>query len=207
MNNISRIIKFVNGEIEPVLIINQVNETISMFYLNLIERIMTEKNIKLNYNAKPLKNLSRDLFVKSEINICFSNDKKNIEQHIKSNNKCIIFTDYKNFKTYSISKSSINGYQYLKDIEYYIKEILKINNSAIIDFCKENPHLTISEISKYLINSLSYVKENKIREKNNFILEIRKELFNLKKDQKGSLEIYSNLKREVKYKKFNFLTY
>ena len=207
MNNISRIIKFVNGEIEPILIINQVNETISMFYLNLIERIMTEKNIKLNYNAKPLKNLSRDLFVESEINICFSNDKKNIEQHIKSNNKCIIFTDYKNFKTYSISKSSINGYQYLKDIEYYIKEILKINNSAIIDFCKENPHLTISEISKYLINSLSYVKENKIREKNNFILEIRKELFNLKKDQKGSLEIYSNLKREVKYKKFNFLTY
>ena len=58
-----------------------------------------------------------------------------------------------------------------------------------------------------MVNNSGYAKENEIKKDNNFILDIRKELFNLKKNQKSAFEIYSNLKKEVKYKKFNFLAY
>ncbi len=207
MINVAQLIKFIEEERLSILIINQVNESVGLFYLNLIERIAIKNNIKLNYEDNSLKNNSNDLFIKNDLDIFFSNNKKNINRYIQSNQRCILFTDYKNFKIYSASSFSISGYEYQKDIAYYIKEVLKINNSEIIDFCKENPHLTFSEISKYLVNDLGYVKENKIREKNNFILEIRKKLFNLKKEKKNSLEIYYNLKKEVLYKKFNFLTY
>lgn len=207
MINVVQLIKFIKEERHSMLVINQVNESVGLFYLNLIERIAIKNNIKLNYEDNSLKNNSNDLFIKNDLDIFFSNNKKNIDRYIQSNQRCILFTDYKNFKIYSASSFSISGYEYQKDIAYYIKEVLKINNSEIVDFCKENPHLTFSEISKYLVNDLGYVKENKIREKNNFIIEIRKKLFNLKKEKKNSLEIYYNLKKEVQYKKFNFLTY
>lgn len=207
MINVVQLIKFIKEERHSMLVINQVNESVGLFYLNLIERIAIKNNIKLNYEDNSLKNNSNDLFIKNDLDIFFSNNKKNIDRYIQSNQRCILFTDYKNFKIYSASSFSISGYEYQKDIAYYIKEVLKINNSEIVDFCKENPHLTFSEISKYLVNDLGYVKENKIREKNNFIIEIRKKLFKLKKEKKNSLEIYYNLKKEVQYKKFNFLTY
>ena len=70
-----------------------------------------------------------------------------------------------------------------------------------------NPHLAFSEISKYLINSDGYVADRSISEKNNSILDIRKELFNLKRNGGNMKTIYENLKKEVRYKKFNFLIY
>ena len=61
-----------------------------------------------------------------------------------------------------------------------------------------NPHLVFSEISKYLINSDGYVADRSISEKNNSILDIRKELFNLKRNGSNMKTIYENLKKEVK---------
>ena len=60
---------------------------------------------------------------------------------------------------------------------------------------------------KYLINSDGYVADRSISEKNNSILDIRKELFNLKRNGGNMKTIYENLKKEVRYKKFNFLIY
>ena len=51
------------------------------------------------------------------------------------------------------------------------------------------------------------MKENTVKGNDNFILNLRKELFNLKRNQASPQEIFINLKQEVKYKKFNFLTY
>ena len=102
---------------------------------------------------------------------------------------------------------SISGYVYQKDMEYFIKKILNIDNFEILDFCVNNPHLSFSEISKYLVNSEGYIKETSINKENNFIFEIRKELNFLKRRDSGAKSIYENLKKEVKYKKFNFLTY
>ena len=64
-----------------------------------------------------------------------------------------------------------------------------------------------SEVSKYLTNSSGYIRENKIKETTNFILEIRKELFNIKRNHSNPKDIYLNLKKEVLYKKLNFLVY
>ena len=101
----------------------------------------------------------------------------------------------------------ISGYDYQKDMRYFIKNVLIIGNLEILDFCINNPQLSFSEISKYLINSDGYVKETNINKKNNFILDIRKE-FNVLKGKKGATKsIYEILKKEVKYKKFNFLVY
>ncbi len=207
MNNIQAIKKFIAAEKKDSLLINQVSEEIGLFYINFIENESDIKNIKLNYKYHYIEEEVIDLFGKHEVDLCFSNNRKDIDRHINSNNKCIIFTDYRNFKIFSSSILTINGYEYQKDIDYYIKEELKIVNSGLIEFSKENPFLTFSELSKYFVSSNSYVKENKIKEKYNFILEIRKELFSLKKNQKSSIDIYFNLKQEVKYKKFNFLIY
>ena len=207
MNNVLLIKKFIADEAKSCLLINQVSEEIGFFYINFVKNESDIKNIKLNYKSNYTEEEVIDLFKVHEIDLYFSNNKKDINTLINSNNKCIIFTDYKNFKIFSSSILTVNGYEYQKDINYYIKEELKIENSELVDFSKENPYLAFSEISKYLVNSNGYVKENKIKESHNFILEIRKELFNLKRNQKSSIDIYSNLKQEVKYKKFNFLIY
>ncbi len=208
MNNIKILKEFVDGKTDSKLIVNQVSEEISYFYINLIEREASSKKIILNYRNSLIENINNDLFGNNEIYILFSNNKKYIENYINSNTRCIIFTDYKNYKIYSSAyKNTVNGYDYQKDIKYFIKEILKIDNLDILDFCIATPHLAFSEISKYIINSKGYTKENKIKEGHNFVLDIRKELFSLKRNNESLQKIYFNLKKEVKYKKLNFLAY
>ena len=207
MSNIESIKGFIQEGTKSKLLVNQVNDEIGFFYVGVIENEANIKNIKLNYKDNFIKENAGNLFEVKEIDLYFSNSKKIIEQYLESDRKCIIFTDYKNFKLYSSSLLTINGYDYSKDIKYYLREILDIKNNEIINFCLNNPYLTFSEVSKYLINSSGYIKENDVITSNNFILEIRKELFNLKKNQKDPLKIYTNLKTEVKYKKFNFLAY
>ena len=207
MNNIECIISFIREKTKSKLLVNQVNDEIGFFYVGVVEKEANTNNIKLNFNDNPIKKDAINLFELEEIDICFSNSKKIIDQLVVSNRKCIIFTDYKNFKLYSNSVLSINGYNYSKDINYYLKDVLDIKNNEIINFCLNNPYLTHSEVSKYLVNNSGYIKENDIKVSDNFILDIRKELFNLKKNQRDIYKIYTNLKSEVKYKKFNFLVY
>ncbi len=206
MNNIERIINFIKNRNETKLLVNEVSEEIGFFYVNLVENEAHSQNIRLNYNSFGKEN-TNSLFDNDEISLIFLSSKKIIEEQMISNQKCIIFTDYRNFKKYASSTLSVNGYDYYKDINFYIKKVLQIDNSDLIDFCVNTPYLTFSEISKYMVNNSGYAKENEIKKDNNFILDIRKELFNLKKNQNSAFEIYSNLKKEVKYKKFNFLAY
>ena len=207
MNNIKIILDFIENNSKSKLLINGVNEEIGIFYLNLIEAESRLKKVKLYYKDSLIGDRIKDLFEINELDICLSNNKKIVESFITSSSRSIIFTDYKNYKHYSKKILSVNGYSYQKDIEYYLNKILEISNLDIIDFCKSNPHLAFSEISKYMVNSLNYIKENKIKENSNFILEIRKNIFDAKRSQSNPKEIYNYLKKEVKYKKFNFLTY
>ncbi len=207
MNNINNIFDFIKSNAHSKLLVNQVSEEIGSFYKNLLENAAFQRNVKLNYQDNFMEEKSQNLFGQVEIDMCFSNNKKSIEKLINTNNKCIIFSDYKNFKAFSNYALTINGYMYDKDIEYYIKDVLNIRNTDIIDFCVNTPHLAFSEISKYLVNSSNYTRDKKIRESSNFILNTRKELFNLKNNKKNTKEIYINLKKEVKYKKFSFLIY
>ena len=207
MNNIETILNFIEKKIQTPILFNQVTDEIGFFYINLIKSELAKKNIKLIFKYDLSETQTNVLFEEDNIKIYFSYNKNNIDRALNSKINYIIFTDYKNYKIYSKKLLCLNGYDYQKDIKFYVKEKLKIDNSEIIDFCINSPHLAFSEISKYLVNSLNYTKENKIKLSNNFILEIRKDLFNLKRNRKSSLEIFKKLKQEVLYKKFNFLTY
>ena len=206
MNNIEKILNFIEKKTLTPILVNQVTDEIGFFYVNLIKSELAKKNKKLIFEYDLFETLANDLFEEDNRKIYFSNSKKNIDRALNSKTNYIIFTDYKNYKIFSKAVLCINGYDYQKDIKFYVKEKLKIDNSEIVDFCINSPYLAFSEISKYLINSFDYKKENKIKFSDNFILAIRKDLFNYRRDGKSPLEIYKKLKQEVIYKKFNFLT-
>ena len=133
MNNIEHTINFIKSKDETKLLINQVNDSIGLFYLNLISKEAESKKIKLNYKDVLSKEINKNLFEEEEIYICFSNNKKIIENYINADNKCVIFTDYKNFRIFSDKVLTIIGYNYQIDIDYYLKEKHQIRDTEIIE--------------------------------------------------------------------------
>ncbi len=207
MNNINLIEDFLYNKNDGKLIINQVSEEIGVLYRSIIDYFCKKINLKIVKSVISETDLSQDLFNERKLYIHYSNNKKNIDSILEKKDQFIIFSDYKIYKTFKRKILSINGYEYQKDIEYYLRNELKINNFDIISFCINNPQLVLSETSKFLVNSEGYVVETRTNEKNNFILEIRKELYSLINNNGKIKPIYENLKKEVKYKKFNFLAY
>ena len=207
MNNISKIKNFIINENESKMIINQVSDNIGLFYNNLITNICEVEKIRVVKNSNLEIIESQSLFLDKEIKLLFSNNKNLVTKMLEKNDKIIVLSDYKTFKQFTNRTLSINGYEYQNDMKNYIRNEHKIDDLNLIEFCISNPHLAFSEISKYLINSNGYIKDTNISEKINFILNLRKELFDLKRNNRNIKSIYENLKKEIKYKKFNFLTY
>ena len=206
-NNIEKIIFFLKQEEIKTLVVNQVNEGIGSFYLLVIRYFSELNNTMLDFNQKmDIDNGSISLFGDEKLDIFASTSKTSLDRIMGNNNKKIIFTDYKAFKKYQKLMECINGYNYISDIKYYLEKILNIKESELINYCQSTPSLTYSETSKFLINKENYSKETGIFETTNFIVKIRKAIF----DSKSSGDIrksFLNLKEEVKYKKFSFLTY
>ena len=119
--------------------------------------------------------------------------------------KKIVFTDYKNYKRIDSKITKINSYKYENDISFFIKQELNIDNDELIYFCKNNPVLLFSETTKYLINNSQYSKDHSLIEEKNHILDIRKKIFEIKRNNSDE-SLYQN-KKEAEYKKLNFLTY
>ena len=207
MNNISKIKDFIINENESKMIINQVSDNIGLFYTSVITNFCEAEKISVVKNSSLEIIDSQNLFLDKEIKIFFSNNKNLVTKILEMNDKTIVVSDYKTFKQFTNRTLSINGYEYHNDIKNYIRNEHKVDDLNLIEFCITNPHLAFSEISKYLINSYGYIKDTGISEKNNFILDLRKELFDLKRNNRNIKSIYENLKKEIKYKKFNFLTY
>ena len=207
MNNIILIKDFLDGKNENKLIINQVSDQIGVFYSCLIDYLCSKSKIVIARDQNLETTKTQSLFIENNVFINYSNNKKDIDRFMKMNDKIIIISDYRVFKEYSKKILSVNGYNYIKDIRYFIKNEFKINNLNVLEFCINNPHLAFSEISKYQINSHGYISDATINEETNFILNIRKQLFNLKRNDSDTRSIYENLKKEVLYKKFNFLIY
>ncbi len=206
-NNIEKINFFLKQKNTKTLIVNQVNDEIGSFYLLVIRYFAKLNNTKLDFNQKIDEgNESISLFGDEKLDIFASTSKTSLDKIILNKSKKIIFSDYKTFKKYQKLMECINGYNYISDIKYYLEKILKITESELINFCLSTPSLTYSETSKFLINEENYSKETGIFETTNFIVKIRRAIF----DSKSSGDIrksFLNLKEEVKYKKFNFLTY
>lgn len=206
-NQILLIKKFINSDKETLLI-NQVNENLGIFYLSITKFFADQINIKLEIDSNvDYKELEDDLFGNKTIQIFNITNTKKLNLILKFNKKKIIFTDYKNYKNLNSKFDSINGYQFEKDISYFVKEELNINNDELLYFCKSNPVLLFSETSKYLINKNKYSNDQSLIEEKNSILEIRKVIFGIKKNSFDIKNLYKSIKEEAKFKKLNFLTY
>jgi len=204
MNNLKQIniIKdFMTSKSKEMLISN-LNEKVDLFYSSLLKFYANKKNIKICYDI----NQSTDLFELEKINVLNENNNKNIDKLINSEDKKIIVTNYKNLKKYH-ELLSINSYRYENDIDDLISDEFAIENDELKIFCKNNPSLVFSEISKFLINNKNYKNDLNINIDNNHIMHIRKSIYNLKRGNNNIKSLYDLIKNEVIYKKFNFLVY
>lgn len=186
------------------LIINNYNEEIIVFYLNLIKYFAYENKIKIKFDEN---NGPVDLFENRSISVYKTTSTKNIEKLINSSDKKIIFADYKNFKKFNKSIIAINTYHYEQDVKIYITQKFEINDNSLISFCQNNPVLAFSEITKYLVNNNNYTNDEKLNTETNHILNIRKSIFMSKRERNNIKDLYNLIKSEADYKKFSFLTY
>ncbi len=207
MQNIEKIKDFLNNHKDNFLLINEVNDDIGSFYLYIIIYLSKLLGITVSYNNEA-DNMSdnSDLFGLKKIHIFNSTSSKKLDNLLLTREKIIIFTDYKNFKKYHKNYQTINGYNFSNDMKVFIKNTLKIENQNLMDICLKNPQLILSETSKYLINKDNYLKDESIHLEVNKILEIRKNIFMLKKNE-NLQQLFSAIKEEAKYKKFSFLTF
>ncbi len=206
-NNIQKIASFITSKDNDKLMINQVNDEIGAFYQSTIKYIAELNDIKLDFKGL-VKHTQEpgDLFEEEKIKIFILPNKKDMEQILLQKKQIVVLTDYKNIKKYQQDYKTINGYNVDYDIKFFIKNIIGIENEHLINFCLSTPQLTQSEVSKYLINNINYVKENSILEETNFILQIRKAIFDTRKT--GDIrKLFLKIKEEAKYKKFSFLTF
>ena len=205
-NNVDKLNFFFQSK-EKDLLINQVNEITSSFYIGIIKHISIRDNTNISLNGDESKNDTGDLFGRSNIDVYNLTNSKKIEILLQSQNKKIILTDYKNYKKFNKNFLSINGYECEKDITTFIKNELNIDNMELINFCKNYPVLLFSETSKYLINNDGYINDQLSFNEKNHILELRKSIFSLKKDGIKIKTLFSKIKTEAIYKKLNFLIY
>ena len=210
MNKGSQILlieKFLTSN-DEVLLINQVSDDFGIFYLSIIKYYADKLDTKINVddNDETI-GTEDDLFGQQEIKIYNITNAKKLAIALKSFEKKIIITDYKNYKKMNSNFNSINGYQFEHDIVFFIRDELKINNDELLYFCKNNPVLLFSEISKYLINNNQYSSDQTLIDEKNHILDLRKSIFENKKNNFNVKNLYLNIKKEAEYKKLSFLTY
>lgn len=208
LNNIEIIKQFFSSNEDKTLLINKVSEDIGCFYELLLKEISSVYKIKIDKLSDSLySSTSNDLFEERSVLLANLTNSKQIDELSKNEHQKIIITDYKNFKKYQNKFLVINGYQYERDIIYFLRNIYNISDESLINYCLSLPYFTVSEATKYKVNKSGYITDAKSKGLDNFILEIRKDIFKLKKSQIDIKELFSKIKSEVVYKKFNFLIY
>ncbi len=208
LNNIEIIKQFFSSNEDKTLLINKVSEDIGCFYELLLEEISSVYQIKIDKLSDSVySSASNDLFQERKVLLANLTNSKQIDEMSKNEHQKIIITDYKNFKKYQNRFLVINGYQYDRDIIYFLKNIYNISDESLINYCLSLPYFTVSEATKYKVNKSGYITDAKSKGLDNFILNIRKDIFKLKKSQIDIKRLFSKIKSEVVYKKFNFLIY
>jgi len=207
MNNQIKIMENFFLSEDKNLLINQVNEEVGEFYIGVLKNLSEEKSIRLVFQDIESQGISQSLFEDVKIKLCKTTQSKKIEEAILSNEKKIIVTDYRNWKKYSSKCLSVNGYKFKEDLKYILEYFFTISNKDLFNFCQQSPALACSEIKKYLINSKDYKSDTKIIYDENYLINIRKDIFSEKKQNKNLQKLFARIKREVIYKKFNFLTF
>tara|TARA_B100001109_G_C18860831_1_gene473896 strand:+ start:3021 stop:3638 length:618 start_codon:yes stop_codon:yes gene_type:complete len=203
-NNIGTLKKYLNST-NSNLIINQINEEINEAYIRIIEYFARKHCIKISFENFNVNN--NNLFGDIHLQIIYCTNAKKLNEILNSSEKKIIFTDYKNFKKINSDCIKINSYQHESDISLFAQEEFLVNNNELINFCRNNPALLFSELTKYSINEKNYISDSQLYPENNHITNLRKIIFNLKKENLNIKSLYLNIKKEAYYKKLNFLIY
>ena len=205
-NQISLIKNYINTD-DKTILINKVSEEIALFYIRIIEYFASHQNISIKNDVHNDTNLAvDDLFGKKTIQIHNTTNTKKIESLLDDSIKKIIFTDYKNYKKLNLRLPFINGYQFENDVAFFIRHELDIHNNDLIFYCKNNIVLLFSETSKYLVNN-KYSNDHYLTNEKNHILDIRKIIYENKKNKFNTKNLYENIKMEAEYKKLSFLIY
>ena len=206
-NQILSIKEFIDSN-ENNLLINQVSDEVAIFYLGVLKYYANNKDIKISNNnlSEDVLN-NQDLFGTKTIQTYNITNAKKIDSILDAQSKKVIFTDYKNYKRLSSKLNSINGYQFEKDVVFFIRNELNIDNDTLLDYCKHTPVFLFSETSKFLINSNQYTSDHSLIENKNHVLDIRKSIFENKRNNINIQMLYQNIKKEAEYKKLSFLTY
>lgn len=191
---------------ENNLIISSPTLEVEEFYRCVLKYFSKKNGFSFINSTEQELNIEADLFDTKVLKYFYTRSTSKISELIKLNEKKILFTDYKNYKKYKSECLAINGYLYEKDIEALMVNYFHLNDQHLRFFCKLEPAMCLSEIDKFMINNNNYFPDNKIKDHQNFILNLRKSAFELKTNGKLK-ELYSVIKNEKIYKKFNFLTY
>ena len=206
-NQISLIKEFVSSKVDNILF-NQVNDEVVIFYLGVIKHYANNQDIKITNDIYAENTLNDgDLFGTKKIQTFSIVNAKKLDTILDVRTKKVIFTDYKNYKRLNSKFISINGYQFETDIHFFIRNELNIHNEELLDFCKSNPALLFSETSKFLINNNLYSSDPSLIDDKNHILNIRKSIFENKRNNFNIKSLYQSIKKEAEYKKLSFLTY
>ena len=205
MSNIKKIELFFKDIQKQSLILNSVSEELDFFYIFVLNYFskLSKYELEVGDIEKIEENLN--IFERPKIHFYKSINKKKIDELIEEKKTFILITDYKNYKKYKPQLNFLNGYEYKKDINDFICKILNIKDRLLIEYCLENPVMIYSETQKYLI-SKKYKSDYNEKDKD-FILNIRRNIFQIKKESFNPKKIYDELKNEARYKKLNFLTY
>lgn len=182
------------------IITNKVNEEVTQFYYDFFKFYANKNNTEIK-NIEIQKNgINDDLFTIKKISVIHTNNKREIDSLINQNGN-IIFTDYRNYKTYTKNFISINAYEYVNDIVNFLQYEFNIENNNFISECLTRPSMVFGELSKYLVNKENYLKNYKNNTDSNPILISRKKFYDEKKDSLNIKKLYKILKDEVLVKK------
>lgn len=200
-DNITSIKNFIfDDEVNDILLCYILNDELKLFYIYLIKYFCKKKDIALHLDKG--KKFTDDLFTKNLQIFEITSEKIFLEI---SHNKKIVFTNYNIFKKFQNYRYKLNSYFFKNDLNIFLKSYLNIDENYVFDRILEYPYLIYSELFSYKINKVeSFINKDV---KNDFIINIRKDLFQLKRLDVDIKKIYFKLKDEVKYKKLNFLTY
>lgn len=204
MSNLNNLNIFLNDPNKNTLIVCDLGESVSEFYISWIKELSKNKGYSIHKMLdKDDFNAESDLFGDIKIHINFSNKLNDIQKRQETTNKVIFFTNYKNFKILKNKFLFISPYDLQKDIQELLKDFQQLDQ-YYLKYLFNNPHMFFMELSK--INTTNKIEKNMpLKEfETNEIVENRRKIFASKGDL---LKIYNLIKKETLIKKFNFLIY
>ena len=132
--NLKTIQDFFKSSGSEKLLFNQINDEINIFYIEVLNYFAKQNNNKIIKSKDVEDKTSLNLFISENIYIIETSNKKEIEELINSEEKYIIFCNYKTFKIFNKNINFVNTYNFRHDLKSFIINILKIDCESLLYF-------------------------------------------------------------------------